>query len=82
MHGVGSCRVKNGECQDMQAFEEGQAMAHEGVTEVAEVCTILHFFGEGIRGVAFTTDMSNSNSTLFDLLVCNILFELDLMIAF
>jgi hypothetical protein len=57
-------------------------MAHEGAAEGAEVCAVLHFFGEDVGGVAFTADMSDGDSTLFDPLACNILIELDMMIAF
>jgi hypothetical protein len=66
----------------MQAFEEGRAMIHEGVAAAAEVCAISHFFGEDIGGAAFTADMSDGNSTLFDPVKHNILLELNMKIAF
>jgi hypothetical protein len=57
-------------------------MAHEGVAEAAEGFAISHFFGEDIGGVAFTADMSDGNSALFDPLAHNILLELDMTFAF
>jgi hypothetical protein len=72
-HRVGRSGVQDGECSEIEAFEEGGGRTHERIMESLEASTVIHLFRKYVRGIAFAADMINCDSAVFDPFACHIL---------
>ena len=66
----------------MNTFKEVGAATHEGVTQAMEVGAVLHFLCKNIGLIAFSVDMGNCDGTVHDPFTSDVLFKLDVTIAF
>ena len=80
MSNVSDLRERKG--QGMDAFEEVRASMHERVSDLAELGSVLHLLCENISWIVFATDMRDHNDPLINPFTRDILFQLDVMIAF
>ena len=66
----------------MNAFEVVAGAAHECIAKAAEVGAVLHFFGENIRDVALSADVSDGDCAVGDPFPCGVLAILNVVVAF
>jgi hypothetical protein len=57
-------------------------VAHERISEVSEVCTITHFFGENVCNICFPTGMQDGECAVSNPLPNNVFKLFDVVIAF
>jgi hypothetical protein len=68
--------------QGMNAFEEIRTSTHERVSQPVEVGSVLHLLCENINWLVFATDMRDRNGPLINPFTRDVLFQLDVTIAF
>ena len=66
----------------MNTFKGVGAATHEGVAQAMVVGAVSHFLCKNIGWFAFSVDMGNCYGTIRDPFTRDVLFELDVTIAF